>query len=72
MVRKQVDLRAVGPLSVAVFILSIIYALAFGFLGLVFLKSFLWVGWFSFLTTPFLNAIVAGAAAVAWELGGDR
>jgi rod shape-determining protein MreD len=71
MVRRQMDLRAVGPLVATVFLMSWAYALALGVLGQVFLKSFLWVGWGTFLAAPFLNALVAVVCAVAWEAWGD-
>lgn len=71
MVRRQMDLRAIGPLAATVFILSWTYALLFGVLGQIFLKSFLWIGWPSFLAAPFLNAMVAIVGAVVWEVWGD-
>lgn len=70
-VRRQLDLRAAGPLVATVFLLSWAYALLFGLLGQIFMKSFLWVGWPSFLAAPFLNAAVAVAGAIAWDLWGD-
>jgi len=70
-VRRQLDLRAAGPLVATVFLASWAYALLFGLLGQIFMKSFLWVGWISFLASPFLNAGVAVAGAIAWDLWGD-
>ena len=69
-VRRQMDLRAVGPLVATVFILSWAYSLMLGLLGHVFMKSFLWVGWVSFLAAPFLNAAIAVVCALAWEFWG--
>lgn len=71
MVRRQMDLRAVGPLVATVFLISWVYALALGLLGQIFLKSFLWVGWVSFLAAPFLNAGVAIVGALVSEAWGD-
>jgi rod shape-determining protein MreD len=66
-VRKQMDLRAVGPLAATVFLMSWMYSLALGLLGAIFLKSFFWVGWASLVASPFLNALAAIFAAVLWE-----
>lgn len=70
-VRRQLDLRAAGPLVATVFLFSWAYAVLFGVLGLIFLKNFLWVGWAPFLLAPFLNALVAIVGAVAWDVWGD-
>jgi rod shape-determining protein MreD len=68
-VRRQMDLRATGPLAATVFLMTWAYALAIGIFGQIFLKSFLWVGWTSFLATPFLNTILVIVGALAWEVG---
>lgn len=70
-VRRQMDLRAVGPLAATVFLLSFAYSLLVGALGAIFAKSFFWVGWASFVGAPFLNAIAATFAAVGWEAWGE-
>lgn len=70
-VRKQIDLRATGPLAATVLILSCGYALMIGFLGAVFDRSFFWVGWVPALFTPFLNALVASVAALLWDIRGE-
>jgi rod shape-determining protein MreD len=70
MFRRQIDLSEPEPLAATVFLLTWAYALMIGFLGHVFLKSFVWVGWISFIATPFMNALVAIAASLA--LGGGR
>lgn len=70
-VRRQMDLRAVGPLAATVLLLSWLYALAFGTLGAIFAKSFFWVGWPSFLAAPFLNAVAVVFAALALEIWGE-
>jgi cell shape-determining protein MreD len=66
MIRSQIDLDAPEPLAATVFTLTWVYAIAFGFLGRVFQKTFIWVGWAAVLAAPFLNAVVAvlGAAFV--------
>lgn len=71
MVRRQLDLSAPEPLAVTVLLLSLIYALMLGLLGQIFMKSFLWVGWISFLATPVMNAFVALVAATAMDVRGD-
>jgi rod shape-determining protein MreD len=70
-VRRQLDLRAGGPLAATVFLSTWAYALAMGVLGSVFAKSFFWVGWPTFLAAPFLNAGVALFGALLWEAWGD-
>lgn len=72
MVRRQLDLRAFGPLSAVVMLFSWLYALLIGLLGQIFAKNFVWIGWTPFLASPFLNAGAAVAGAVAWEIWGDR
>ncbi len=69
-VRRQMDLRAGGPLAATVFLISWGYAFAIGGLGYVFAKSFFWVGWPTFIAAPFLNAAVALIGALAWEAWG--
>ena len=71
MVRRQIDLGEPEPLAATVFLLSLVYALLLGFLGHVFGGAFVWVGWTSFLAVPFLNALVALAAAAAWDVRGN-
>lgn len=70
--RKQLDLRAAGPLAATVFILSWSYILMFGLLGSVFNRSFFWVGWVPALTTPLMNALAVVVADMVWEIGGER
>ncbi len=69
MVRRQVDLRAIGPLATAVFLLSWAYALSLGVLGMIFSKGFVWIGWPSLLAGPIMNALAAAAASLIWEAG---
>jgi rod shape-determining protein MreD len=65
--RRQVDLLGVGPLCLMVFSATLAYFVTLGLLGLVFLKTFLWVGWPSFLIDPFYNCLVALLLVVFWE-----
>lgn len=58
-VRRQIDLSVPEPLAATVFLMTWAYAIMLGILGHVFMKSFVWVGWVSFLTAPFMNALVA-------------
>lgn len=71
-VRKQIDLRATGPLAITVLILSWGYVLMIGLLGAVFERSFFWVGWVPALFTPFLNALAVSAAALGGDIWGER
>lgn len=68
--RKHVDLRAPGPLAASIFLFSWGYDLLLGLIGLVFLKSFIWVGWAAVLVTPFINAIAAGIASLVLDSWG--
>jgi cell shape-determining protein MreD len=71
MVRRQIDLGAPEPLAATVFLVTWAYAIALGVLGHVFMKSFVWVGWVSFLTAPFMNALVAILGATFLEGRGE-
>jgi len=71
-VRKQIDLRAAGPLAATVLILSWGYVLMIGLIGAVFERSFCWVGWIPALFTPFLNALTASVATLFWDIWGER
>lgn len=71
MVRWQIDLQAAAPLAVAVLVLSGLYEVLRGLVGWVFVKSSLWNGWFPALVMPPLNALVATAAAIVWDLWRD-
>lgn len=70
--RRQIDLRAPGPLAMTTFLFTWAAFIGLGLLGLVFTKSFEWSGWVSILVTPFLNAAAVSAAAVLWDARGDR
>ena len=66
-VRRQIDLRAAGPLASATFLLTISAFVIHGMLGLIFTKSFESPGWIALLVTPFLNAIAVTVATLFWE-----
>ncbi|MDP3543283.1 MAG: rod shape-determining protein MreD [Elusimicrobiota bacterium] len=67
LVRRQVDLRAAGPLAALTFFLTWGGFVLLGLLGLAFTRSFEWSGWIAVLATPFLNVVAATVAAVAWD-----
>ncbi len=69
--RRQIDLRAAGPLAAMTFLLTWAVFLGHGLLGLVFTKSFEWSGWIAILLTPFLNAAAVIAAAFLWDARRD-
>ncbi len=73
MVRKQIDLRAAGPLAVCTMLVTLGVLFTHGLLGLVFAKSFDHFGWRVWLFTPLMNAFLAAVGAVLWDAaGGDR
>jgi rod shape-determining protein MreD len=69
-VRRQIDLRAAGPLAATTFLFTWAGFFAQGLLGLAFTKSFESPGWMSLLLTPFFNAMVVTAGAVLWDSRG--
>jgi rod shape-determining protein MreD len=69
-VRRQMDLRSIGPLAATVFIVSWMYAILLIVLNQLFLKSFIWGGLASLIITPFLNVILVIIGAVIWDLSG--
>ncbi len=71
MVRRQIDLGAPEPLAATVCLLTWAYALLVGLLGQIFLKSFVWVGWASFLAAPFMNALVVILGAALLDARGE-
>jgi len=70
--RRQLDLRAGGPLAATVFLMTWASFVAHGLMGLVFTKSFEWPNWVATLATPFLNAAAVSVFATIWDLRGDR
>jgi rod shape-determining protein MreD len=57
--RRQVDLLGLAPQMLLIAGLTLGYFVFMGLMGLVFLRSFLWVGWPSFVVDPFYNCFVA-------------
>ncbi|MDX6768692.1 MAG: rod shape-determining protein MreD [Elusimicrobiota bacterium] len=73
MVRKQIDLRAAGPLAVCTMLVTLGALLTHGLLGLVFNRAFEHFAWRVWVFTPVMNALLAGLGAVLWDaLGADR
>ena len=70
--RRQIDLRAPGPLAAMTVLFTWAGFVGLGLLGLMFTKSFEWSGWISILLTPFLNAAAVTVAALAWDARGGR
>ncbi len=66
-VRRQIDVNGLAPQCVLVLTLSWAYYLSFGVLGLIFLKSFLWVGWKPFLLDPLYNCLMIPFLFVIWD-----
>lgn len=71
-VRRQIDLRAAGPLAVVALILTWTSFLLHGLLGLVFSRGFELPGWIALFATPFLNAVAAVIGTLAWEVSESR
>ena len=57
-VRRQVDLLGLVPQTLMVFWTTLVYFAFIGVVGLVFNRTFLWVGWASLLILPFYNGAV--------------
>ena len=70
--RRQIDLRAPGPLAATTFLFTWASFIGLGLLGLTFTKSFEWSGWIAIMVTPFLNAATVTVAALAWDARRDR
>lgn len=70
--RRQIDLRAVGSLASTTFLLTLGAFVGQGTIGLIFTKSFESSGWIAITVTPFLNTAAITAAALLWDLRGDR
>ena len=70
--RRQIDLRAAGPLAATTFLFTWGAFVGLGLLGLVFTKSFEWGGWIPMSLTPFLNVFAVTAAAVIWDAREER
>lgn len=70
--RRQIDLRAAGPLAATTFLFTYAAFLGQGLLGLIFTKSFESPGWLPLLLTPVLNALAAMVVSLVWDARGDR
>lgn len=70
--RRQVDLRAAGPLAATTFLFTWAGFVWLGLLGLAFTKSFEWSNWVAILATPLLNAAAVTVAALLWDARGGR
>lgn len=70
--RRQIDLRAAGPLAAMTFLSTWAAFIGLGLLGLVFTKSFEWSGWIVVTATPFLNVLVVVFASVIWDARESR
>lgn len=70
--RRQIDLRAVGSLASTTFLLTWAAFVGHGLISLIFTKSFESSGWIAIVVTPFLNTAAITAAALIWDLQGDR
>lgn len=70
--RRQIDLRAAGPLAATTFLFTWASFIGLGLLGLTFTKSFEWGGWIAIVTTPFLNVATVTVATLAWDAREDR
>ncbi|MFA6002874.1 MAG: rod shape-determining protein MreD [Elusimicrobiota bacterium] len=65
-VRKQIDLADMLSQCVAVVMMTWGYFLMYGMLGLIFAKSFIWVGWAAFICDPFYNCLLVPFGAGLW------
>ncbi len=65
--RRQIDLADILPLSMVVFLATWLYFLAQGLVSLAFARTFLWIGWRPWVADPFYNCLFVPAAAVCWE-----
>ena len=66
-VRRQIDVVGIAPQSAVVFFMTWLYFAVLGLLGLIFIKTFLWVGWQPFLLDPFYNCLLVPVAFLFWE-----
>ena len=57
--RRQLDMTGLAPQCFVVFLMTWVYFLLLGLLGVVFARGFLWAGWAQFFLAPFYNVIVA-------------
>lgn len=67
MARRQMDVIGVGPQAVIVLIMSWLYFVLMGLLGLVFSRAFFWPGWKVVLLTPLYNCLLVPFVFVFWN-----
>ena len=65
--RKQVDMFGIGPQSVMVFALTLLYFACMGLIGLLFQRTFLWPALIVVLVSPFYNCLAALFVFGFWE-----
>lgn len=65
--RRQIDLLGLAPQCLMVFGITFGYFFFLGLVGLVFLKTFIWVGWVPFIADPFYNVLLTLIVFVVWE-----
>lgn len=70
--RRQIDLRALGPLAAGSVLATLAYFFLLALLGRIFARQWEWVGLFALFATPLLNALVAVIAAVVSEFRRER
>ena len=66
-VRRQIDVAGFGPLCALVLSMTWGYFVLTGILGLIFMKSFFWVGWRPFLFDPLYNCALIAPLFLIWE-----
>lgn len=70
--RRQIDLRAAGPLAAMTFLFTWAGFILLGLLGLTFTKSFEWSGWIAVTATPLLNVVAVTVAGLLWDAREER
>ena len=66
-IRRQIEVVDLVSQCVVVFLMTWGYFLFYGLLGVVFAKTFFWVGWSAFLFDPFFNCLLVPVAALCWK-----
>lgn len=67
MARRQIDVAAFAPMALLLIHGTWGYFLLKGLLGLIFIKYFSWVGWFSFSLDPLLNCLMLPMMLGLWN-----
>lgn len=71
MVRRQIDLRAPGPMAACAALVTLGALFTHGLLGLIFAKTWEGFGWRVWLFTPLMNGFLAAAGAALWDFFGS-